>query len=185
MVSSVTMDSAQALKILDQLYAGINPLTAQPFPPDSPYNNLTIVRALGQIKVLLATPAPAVTVADAREKGWEAKRKPGLSNMGKRWTPDDKQKLTTMFQYGTPIEEIARQFERTPRAIAAQLGEMGALPENSELIKHYNLTAYRKEQPQPAANPQLNQFLAGPVQQAPQPPTVGVMQPLLPGQIRL
>jgi transposase-like protein len=182
------MDSTQALKILDQLYSGINPLTGQPFPPDSPYNNLTIVRALGQIKVLLATPAPTQTVAEAREKGWEAKRKPGLSNMGKRWTQEHKQQLTTMFQYGTAVEEIARQFERTPRAIAAQLAEMGALPENSELIKQYNLTACRRE-PQQPANPQLNQFLAGQVPQytgqAPQPPTVGIMQPLLPGQVRL
>lgn len=182
------MDNAQALKILDQLYAGINPLTNQPFPPDSPYNNLTIVRALGQIKVLVATPAPAPTLAEAREKGWEAKRKPGLSNMGKRWTPEHKQQLTVMFQYGTPIEEIASQFERTPRAIAAQLAEMGALPENSDLIKQYNLMACRKDPPHPAANPQLTQFLAGQniqVPMAPQPPTVGVMQPLLPGQVRL
>ena|SRR5579884_3555857 len=179
------MDSTQALKILDQLYSGINPLTNQPFPPDSPYNHLTIVRALGQIKVLLATPAQPVSVAEAREKGWEAKRKPGLSNMGKRWTPEHNQQLTAMFQYGTPVEEIARQFERTPRAIVAHLVEMGALPETSELIKQYNVTIHRKETAPQPANPQLTQFLAGQVPQAPQPPTVGVMQPLLPGQVRL
>src|SRR5207253_5292932 len=103
------MDTATALKILDQLYAGVNPTTGQPFPAESPYNHPTIIRALGQIRVAVATPVPQA----AREKTFETKRlQPGLANVGKRWTSEQDQQLRIMFQHGSSVEDVARQFER-------------------------------------------------------------------------
>lgn len=109
------MDETKALTIVSALAEGINPHTGEEFPPDSPYQTADIVRAL----------LVAGRVLEARAKARSRTRLP--SNAGKRWTPEEDQKLLTQFDAGGSVADLAQALGRTPVGIQARLEKHGRL----------------------------------------------------------
>ena len=56
-----------------------------------------------------------------------AQDKPAASQAGARWTTEDDLRLRELFQEGTPITQLARDFNRTYGAIRARLKKLGLI----------------------------------------------------------
>lgn len=109
------MDEAKALHILAALADGINPLTGEVFPPDSPYQAADIVRSLFVAKAAL----------DVRSRARQRNATP--NNAGKPWTAEQDRQLLAGFDAGRSIAELAQSHERTAAGIQARLEKHGKL----------------------------------------------------------
>lgn len=109
------MDEAKALTIVAALADGINPLTGEVFPLDSPYQSPDIVRALFLARAAL----------DAKGR---ARPRSGLpDNAGKPWNAAEDSKLLADFERGLSLVELARSHARTAAGIQARLEKHGRL----------------------------------------------------------
>lgn len=109
------MDEAQALTIVAALADGINPLTGEVFPLDSPYQSPDIVRAL-----FLAR-----TALDAKGR---VRPRSGLpDNAGKPWNAEEDSRLLADFERGLSLVDLARSHARTAAGIQARLEKHGRL----------------------------------------------------------
>lgn len=114
------MDETKAASILSTLAQGIDPMTGEVFPAESPYQHADVVRALYQAVKRLEQPAP-------RE---DAKRRTGGElplNVGKPWTEEDDRRLLDAFDAGCKPGEIARELGRTLAGVEARLEKHGRL----------------------------------------------------------
>jgi hypothetical protein len=109
------MDEARALSIVSTLANGVNPVTGEIFPSDSPYQTPDVVRALFVVTRLL----------EARTRTRPRSSQPG--NAGKPWNADEDQKLLRDFDRGTSIADLAQSHGRTPAGIQARLEKHGRL----------------------------------------------------------
>jgi hypothetical protein len=116
------MDNSEAMRIVQTLANGINPLTGEAFPDTSPYNDPAVIRALFQS-------LRALERLCQQDKG-------GLpTNAGKPWTPEEDNSLVASFDKGTPVRKMASEHGRTEGAIAARLVRLGRLSDRSEILK--------------------------------------------------
>ncbi|WP_316824686.1 hypothetical protein [Pedobacter miscanthi] len=90
------------IEVLEQLAAGVDPATGEVFPPDSPYQQAAVIRALyfalAELKVL------------------EVKGK-----QGQTWTAEEDSLLLKHFNEGSRISELAKLHGRSYGAIKARL----------------------------------------------------------------
>jgi hypothetical protein len=109
------MELQIARQIIDTLSQGVDPVTGESMPPDSPYNEPAVIRAL-------------FTVSHAL-KGKAARARPTQPvNAGKPWVPDEDAQLVVAHREGKDIKQVAEQMGRTPFAVEARLVKMGLLP---------------------------------------------------------
>ena len=114
------MEPREALTIIRLLADGVDPSTGEKYPPGSPYQNVTTVRAL-----FVATKFLEIAVKKDREKGGRYER------AGQPWTSDESHRLTTRYEQGTSIPELAKEHRRSIWAIRAQLIKLGkVVPED-------------------------------------------------------
>ena len=110
------MDEQKALAIVSALANGVNPLTGEVFPPDSPYQTADVVRALFLVQSMLES---------------RAKPKPRSAslpgNAGKPWSAEEDQKLLQAFDRGTPLPALAEAHGRPTAGIQARLEKHGRL----------------------------------------------------------
>lgn len=113
------METTEATKIIRLLSDGINPLTGEIFPEDSPYQNSQIIRALFK-------------AADALEKieNRERKKLSLPSNAGSAWTELEDNELINNFNMGKSFTLIASEHQRTIGAIKSRLVKLGLVKEN-------------------------------------------------------
>ena len=104
------MDKSKAITIMEALANGTDPLTGEIFPPESPYQNVEVVRALFM-----------ATEALKKVKDKNAPPVKGLENKGKIWDEDEDEKLKNAFLEGRTIEELAKIHKRTTGSIHARL----------------------------------------------------------------
>ena len=109
------MDEAKALSIVSALADGINPLTGEVFPTDSPYQATEIVRALYMARAALES------------KRRSRPRESVPANAGKPWTVEEDRNLLAQFDGGRSIAELAELLERTLAGIQARLEKHGRL----------------------------------------------------------
>ncbi len=110
------MEAAKAIEILGSLADGIDPFTRQPFPPESPYQQADVVRALFlALEALKAPQSPRKATDPAR---------PASVRL---WTPEEEQRLRDAYAAQTPLAEIAAAHQRTPGGITARLIRLGLL----------------------------------------------------------
>lgn len=114
---TVTVKSSEALRIVRSLSEGVDPLTGEVFPTDSPYQNPEVVRALYAAVRLLE---------QSEERQRRESRLP--ANAGRPWTPDEDKQLLERFDASTSINDLARQHNRTLGAIQARLQKLGKIP---------------------------------------------------------
>ena len=112
------METKEAFELVRSLAGGINPISGEVFPKDSPYQDAQIVRAL-----FLATNALQKRI------DWERKKKILPERAGESWSEKEKQNLLQGFDQGKSLEELAKLHRRTVVAIRARLVMMGKLKE--------------------------------------------------------
>lgn len=95
-------DNHVHIEVLEQLAAGVDPATGEVFPPDSPYQQAAVIRALyfalTELKVLA-------------DKG----------KQGQPWTAEEDSLLLKAFNEGKKITELAKLHGRSYGAIKARL----------------------------------------------------------------
>ncbi|MBB6095705.1 hypothetical protein HNQ60_004596 [Povalibacter uvarum] len=107
------MDETKAFSIVSALANGVNPLTGEVFPADSPYQTADVVRALFLVLwILERRPKPRSRASTA-------------DNAGKPWSSDEDQRLLTQFDEGMSIADLARGHLRTVAGIQARLEKHG------------------------------------------------------------
>lgn len=107
------MDEIKALAIVSALANGVNPLTGEIFPADSPYQTADVVRALFLARRALETPSKPRARAHLPD------------NAGKRWTDEEDRKLLREFDRGGEIPDLAQAHGRTTAGIQARLEKYG------------------------------------------------------------
>jgi hypothetical protein len=120
------MDEQKALSIVSALANGVNPLTGEVFPADSPYQSSDIVRALFvAVRALEAGSKLSSTPLQAPQP---PRHRPDLpSNVGKPWSQEEDQRLLAEFDRGRSPRELAKAHGRTLAGVEARLEKHGRL----------------------------------------------------------
>jgi hypothetical protein len=116
------MDIAHVVTILETLAEGIDPLSGQAFPEDSPYQQPTVIRAL----YIAARELRQLQIGATASGGAPA-------NAGKPWRASEEEQLRREFKEQLTIPEIARRHGRTRVAILGRLIRLGLLRADMEL----------------------------------------------------
>lgn len=110
------MELQTARQIIDTLARGVHPVTGECMPPDSPYNEPPVIRALFTVSKALEGVPPART------------SKTVAPNTGKVWAAEDDSRLDAGFTAGAELKQLALELGRTPFAVETRLVRMGKLP---------------------------------------------------------
>jgi len=111
------METTEALKIVEALADGFDPLTGEIFPPDSPYQNPQTFKALSAAKSALE-----------HLQRSEERRRALPERAGQRWNENESTLLIEEFEQGIHIKELASNHKRTVGAIKSQLLKSGKDP---------------------------------------------------------
>lgn len=115
------MHLENALPIVRALADGVNPITGEMWPDNSPYAEPRTLRALFSAVDLMQ-----------REVEREKKRERLPANFGKPWNEGEDRVLTTEFDAGLAIGEMSRKHARTQSSIRLRLEKLGKLPPSGE-----------------------------------------------------
>ena len=99
-------------------------MMGEEFPKDSVYNNPEIIRALfGAVEAL------------KQERLREARRRNRKlpANAGQPWSPEEDEKLASMFDRGATIQQLTENHQRTRGAIAGRLERLGKIQDRSQV----------------------------------------------------
>lgn len=110
------MEISRVKEILGLLAEGIDPLTGEIFPDDSPYQRPEVIRALYSALRHLE--------ADHRKVRTD---KPASDKAGMSWTAEEEEALMTAFKSGLVVKEIASQLGRSQGAITSRLQRLGLM----------------------------------------------------------
>lgn len=107
------MDKNKTLEVLQALANGIDPVSGEVFPEDSPCQNVGVVRVLFHAISLIQN----------------NKTKEGLSRMGKPWDEREDNQLKEAYANDAKITSLAQTHQRTPGAIRSLLKKLGLIQE--------------------------------------------------------
>jgi hypothetical protein len=110
------MQTSEALAILQSLADGLDPISGQAFPAQSPYQHPIVVRAL--FRAIQA-------LEHAHQREHSAKQSP--TKAGKPWDVAEDAQLLADFDWGMSIKESAHKHQRTIGAIQSRLLRLGRL----------------------------------------------------------
>ncbi len=116
------MESSEAIKIIQALANGIDPVTGEVFPEEISYNHPTVIRALFQALKALER----LSERERRERTLP-------NNAGKPWSKDEDKLLVEAFDSGVPLSQIAAKHDRTEGGIASRLVRLGKIRERQEV----------------------------------------------------
>ena len=105
-----------ALPIVRALADGINPVTGELYPDQSPYAEPRALRALYSAVDLMQ-----------KEIDRERRRERLPANFGKPWTVEEDGVLASEFDSGVTLSEIARRHLRTQSSIRLRLEKLGKI----------------------------------------------------------
>ena len=110
------MQLESALPIVRALADGINPVTGELYPDQSPYAEPRALRALYSAVDLMQ-----------KEIDREKRRERLPANFGKPWTAEEDATLTAEFDGGITMPEMARKHLRTQSSIRLRLEKLGKI----------------------------------------------------------
>ena len=110
------METSEAIRILQALAEGVDPHTGEVYPPDSPYQNPQVIRALFF----------ALRALESKQGNKQPKRDLA-ENAGAPWAASEDESLCKRFDAGAGVNEIAREHGRTEGAIRARLVRLGKI----------------------------------------------------------
>lgn len=120
------MDLNESRNIVKTLAQGIHPTTGEVFPPDSPYNDPHVIRALfSMLEVVKSTKKPRRSVEERRHENLEVGRP---ENSGLPWTEEDRTRVTSGFRDGMTVEKLATTLGRSRSAIVAEVIRQDLVP---------------------------------------------------------
>lgn len=120
------MELIESRNIVRTLAQGIHPTTGEVFPPDSPYNDPDVIRALYSIlESAKAIRRPAKSIEERRQDNIELGRP---KNSGLPWTDEDRELIRSGFQKGMTVEKLAKTLERSTAAIVAEVIRQDLVP---------------------------------------------------------
>jgi hypothetical protein len=105
-----------ALPIVRALADGVNPITGEAYPEQSPYAEPRTLRALYSAVDLMQ-----------KEIDRERRRERLPANFGKPWTTEEDQAAVTEYDSGIPMVEMARRHLRTQSSIRLRLEKLGKI----------------------------------------------------------
>jgi len=119
------------LKIVADLANGIDPITGELLPSESPYNHPDVIRALfTTLDLVKNLPKKAPKVKKTPEQKQAENIENGLpQNAGLPWTDQQRADLAQKFSSGKEIKELAEIHGRTDGAITSELKKQGLLEE--------------------------------------------------------
>lgn len=121
------MTYEEARTIIEKLAGGIDPVSGNPIPEDSPYNQPVVIRALYEL--LQSTRNNSKPRKSIEERRAENRRNGRPQNAGLPWDDISRQEVTRQFNDGLSIDKIAQGAERTTGAIIAELKRQGIITE--------------------------------------------------------
>ncbi|MDX3774995.1 hypothetical protein QE250_12795 [Chromatiaceae bacterium AAb-1] len=133
------MEKDKAFSIVDALANGINPVTGECFPEDSPYNHPDIIRAL--FSVLREQQTVKKPKKSLEEKQQENLAKGLPMNYGLPWTDENIDLVIKQFALNVPIDVIANQIARKPGSIIGLLKKKEIITEEQAFsmgLRHRN-----------------------------------------------
>lgn len=119
------------LKIVEALANGIDPITGELLPSESPYNHPDVIRALFKTLDFVKNPAKkAPKVKKTPEQKQAENVENGLTkNAGLPWTDEQRADLAQQFSSGVEIKVLAEIHGRTNGAITSELKKQGLIEE--------------------------------------------------------
>jgi hypothetical protein len=105
-----------ALPIVRALADGVNPVTGEAYPEESPYAEPRTLRALFSAVDLMQ-----------KEVEREKRRERLPANFGKPWSEGEDRTLTAEFDNGVGMSEMARRHARTQSSIRLRLEKLGKI----------------------------------------------------------
>ena len=114
------MELRESRNIVKTLAQGVHPITGEVFPPESPYNDPKVIRAL--FSILEFAKIPRKSVEERRRENQELGRP---MNAGLPWSEHDRTHIAEEFRGGKTIEELANALDRSRGAIHAELIRQG------------------------------------------------------------
>jgi hypothetical protein len=118
----IAMEIFEAKQTLETLAGGIDPSSGEVLPPESPYNDPMVIRAL--FVALDSIRLPPMTVEQKQQDNLDQGRP---KNFGLPWTSEMKEKAAECFGKGSSIDELAANLGRTRGAILAELVRQGLI----------------------------------------------------------
>ncbi len=113
------MDEVKALEVVKALADGVDPESGEVFGSESVYQRPDVKCAM-------------IASVKALEKAVKAKQRknnqPGRA--GRPWDDEEAEKVSTAYDKGIGIKEIANKHQRTKWAIESRLAKMGKIPKN-------------------------------------------------------
>ncbi|WOH37824.1 hypothetical protein RI844_00880 [Thalassotalea fonticola] len=123
------MDIQQSIQTIITLANGVNPITGEVFPAESPYNSPEIIRALFTCLEHIKNPLKRGRMSvEQKQQANELKGLP--KNCGLPWTGDVKTSLAENFNNGENFKQLAQHFQRTTASIKAELLKQGLITED-------------------------------------------------------
>ncbi len=119
------------LRIIEALANGINPLTGEVLPEESPYNSPEIIRALfATLDFIKHPPKKQPKVKKTLEQKQTENLENGLpKNAGLPWTEEQKNDVAGQFKSGKLVSVLASEFGRTNGSINSELKKQGLIEE--------------------------------------------------------
>ncbi len=120
-----------SLKIVEALANGINPITGELLPNESPYNHPDVIRALfATLDLVKRPPNKPSKFKKSLEQKQAENIENGLSkNAGLPWTDEQRLDLAKQFATGQEIKALAEVHGRTNGAITSELKKQGLIEE--------------------------------------------------------
>ena len=116
------MQNTEAIRIVEALIDGVDPVTGEVLPEASPYNHPEVIRALAR--------ALGAMIRSPHQK----RRQQDLpANAGKAWTKEEDQQLIKAFDEGCAVKDIAAKHARTQGSIASRLVRLGKISDRAEV----------------------------------------------------
>ena len=122
------MELTESRNIVKTLAQGVHPATGEVFPPDSPYNDPEVIRALFSVlEFVKHARKPRKTIEERRKDNLEIGRP---MNAGLPWIEEDRTIVRSGFQEGTSIKKLAATLGRSSASIVAEVIRQDLLPPN-------------------------------------------------------
>lgn len=119
------MDIITALKNIEALANGVNPITGEILSECSPYNDPEVIRSLFTIMTCVKVPQKRKISIDNKRKLNITKGLP--KNAGLSWSNDERDELIAAFNNGALINELAEMHGRSKGAISSELKKQGLI----------------------------------------------------------
>jgi hypothetical protein len=117
------MELTKAIKTLEVLADGVNPLTGEVFQREAPYNDPIVIRSLFTVLESIKAIKPRRKTPAERQQDNIKNGRP--KNAGLPWTDELRTDMAAKFQKGKSVDKLAADFERTTGAITSELVRQG------------------------------------------------------------